>query len=123
MEIDDEVIVGVMEWANGTIAQTVDEIGSVLRTSRHGTNPWEMEINEYWTELYDVAQKRRAIQPLRVTDDFGPEYALEDRAIIERFDELVPPNLIDDASIINTKEGIINLHLDIVEQAAIEGFT
>ena len=122
-EIDDEVIVGVMEWANGTIAQTVDEIGSVLRTSRHGTNPWEMEINEYWTELYDVAQKRRAIQPLRVTDDFGPEYALEDRAIIERFDELVPPNLIDDASIINTKEGIINLHLDIVEQAAIEGFT
>ena len=81
-----------------------------------------MEINEYWTELYEVSQKRRAIQPLRVTDDFGPEYAAGDEAVIARFDELVPPNLIDDTSVIGTKEGIINLHLDIVEQATVEGY-
>ena len=36
-EIDDEVIVGVMEWANGTIAQTVgrDRISAPNITPRH----------------------------------------------------------------------------------------
>ena len=121
-EIDDDVIAGVMKWATAATDDTVGELGRLLRRSQHGPNPWEMEINEYWTELYEVSQKRRAIQPLRVTDDFGPEYAAGDEAVIARFNELVPPNLIDDTSVIGTKEGIINLHLDIVEQATVEGY-
>ena len=120
-EIDDDVIIGVMEWANSTASQAVDEFGLLLSRSRHGPSPWEMEINDYWNELYDVATKRRTIQPLRVTDDFGPEYSAADREVIARFDELVPPNLVDDAGIISTGEGIQKLHFDIVEQAKVEG--
>jgi hypothetical protein len=121
-EIDDDVIAGVMKWATTAADDAVDELGRLLSNSRHGTNPWQMDINEYWTELHDVSVKRRAIQPLRTTDEFGAEYSVADQAVIDRFDELVPPNLVDDIAMINTAEGIENLHLDILEQAAIEGW-
>ena len=82
-----------------------------------------MTIDEYWQELYDVANKRAAIQPLRVTDEFGAEYLPGDKAIIDRFDELVPKRLVDDQdAAVSTAAGIQNLHLDILEQAAIQGF-
>ena len=101
-----------------------DEIGSVLRPSvASAKNPWDMTIDEYWDELYDVGTKRQSIQPLRVSDEFGPEYRLEDQAILNRFDELVPKALVTDQDLaIGTVADIQNLHLDILEQAAIEGF-
>lgn len=120
----DDVLEALLEYTRrGELAYS-DEIGSVLRPSgANAKNPWDMTIDEYWDELYDVGTKRQSIQPLRVSDEFGPEYRLEDQAILNRFDELVPKALVTDQDLaIGTVADIQNLHLDILEQAAIEGF-
>ena len=119
----DEVLQTLLEYARRGERGYEDELGSVLSLASGGSNPWDMTIDEYWQELYDVANKRAAIQPLRVTDEFGAEYLPGDKAIIDRFDELVPKRLVDDQdAAVSTAAGIQNLHLDILEQAAIQGF-
>ena len=95
--------------------EMIREARSLLPRVTHGDAPWDMDLETYWAELYDVAIARQRIRPTAV-DEFGEVFAVADEPIVARYAELVPPQL-DADDLINSAEGIRTLHAEIRELA------